>query len=279
MPMSRATFRPARSCHETGTVIDGREPQHQCQRGEPAEIAAARQAEIRRDAAGLGDPGAGARTGAGRNRGRSAAALRWRAQRRRHGRSARRQIRRTARGDPDRRRRDAAGSRRQGISDRSARRRHERHPRRRQHSRHRAQRRARGSGIATLDGGDVRHSAGRARRADAPLPAAMPLLLQPGRTRPRRHRTDDRGMEEGLERARRNRRAADPFLRRRADRAQGPGRTGAACHRCRAVQQPHHLSGAADQGKAFRAGRCRALPCADQFSGQRAHRRRPRRRV
>ena len=58
------------------------EPQHQRQRGKPAGAAAACQAEIRRDAAGLGDPGAGARAGAGRDRGRSPAALRRRAQRR-----------------------------------------------------------------------------------------------------------------------------------------------------------------------------------------------------
>ena len=53
---------------------------------------APRQAEIRRDAEGLGDPGAGARAGAGRDRGRGPAALRRRAQGLRHGRSACRQI-------------------------------------------------------------------------------------------------------------------------------------------------------------------------------------------
>ena len=148
-----------------------------------------------------------------------------------------------------------------------------------QNSQRRTHRRARGAGGARLDRGDVRHSARRARRADASLSAAMPLLLQPDRTRPRRQRTDDRGMEEGSDRTRRDRRAADPFLRRRTDRAQGSGRTGAARQRCRAVLQSHHLGGAADARKTLRAGRCRAVPCADQFPGQRAHGRRSRRRL
>ena len=38
---------PGRVRAQRGLAIDGCEPQHQCQRGEPAEIAAARQAEIR----------------------------------------------------------------------------------------------------------------------------------------------------------------------------------------------------------------------------------------
>ena len=48
---------------------------------EPAGPAATCETEIRCDAAGLGDPGAGARAGAGRDRGRGPAALRRRAQR------------------------------------------------------------------------------------------------------------------------------------------------------------------------------------------------------
>src|SRR2546429_52611 len=65
-------------------------------------------------------------------------------------------------------------------------------------------------------------------------------------------------MEEGFERARRNRRAANPFLRRRTDCAQGPRGVGAARDRRRAVQQPHYIGGAAAPGKKFRAGRRRA---------------------
>ena len=107
----------------------------------------------------------------------------------------------------------------------------------------------------------------------------MPLLLQSGGARPRRHRADHRGMEEGADRARRNRRAADPFLRRRTHRAQGSGRTGPARQRRRALFQPDHLGGAADQGETRRAGRCRAVPCPDQLPGQRAGRCQPRRRL
>src|SRR6185369_3734038 len=100
--------------------IDVIHPQHQHQRGEPAETATPRQAEIRRDAAGLGDPGAGTGTGARRDCGRSAQALRWRAQRRRPGRSTCRQIRGGAKRNCGRRHRYAAGPRRQGLSHRSA---------------------------------------------------------------------------------------------------------------------------------------------------------------
>ena len=147
------------------------------------------------------------------------------------------------------------------------------------HASRRSRRRARGAGAARLDGGDLRHSARGAGRTDASLPAAMPLLLQPGRARARRQRAHDRGMEEGPYRARRNRRAADSFLRRRTHRAQGSGRTGPARQRCRAVFQSHHIGGAADPREACSAGRCRAVPCADQLSGQRACGRRPRRRL
>jgi len=63
------------------------------------------------------------------------------------------------------------------------------------------------------------------------------------------------------------------FLRRRAHRAQGPGRTRAAGERCRAVLQSDHVGGAADPRKTRSTCRCRAVPCADQFPGQRAHRR------
>ena len=52
-----------------------------------------------------------------------------------------------------------------------------------------------------------------------------------------------------LDRTRRDRRAADPFLRRRTHRAQGSGRTGAARQRRRAVLQPHHVGGVADREK------------------------------
>src|SRR6202012_3447715 len=70
---------------------------------------------------GLGDPGAGARAGAGRDRGGSAETLRRCAQRRRNGRSTRAEIHRAARGDFDRRDRNAAGPRRQGLFDGGAR--------------------------------------------------------------------------------------------------------------------------------------------------------------
>src|SRR5262249_17037017 len=72
-------------------------------------------------AKGLGDPRAGARAGAGRDRRGSAAAVRRPAQCRRHRRPARRQICGAARGDRDRRHCHAAGSRRQGLSHRSPR--------------------------------------------------------------------------------------------------------------------------------------------------------------
>ena len=58
-------------------------------------------------------------------------------------------------------------------------------------------------------------------------------------------RAHDRGMEESPLRVGRDRRAANSFLRRRADRAQGSGRTGPACQRCRAVLQSDHLGRAA----------------------------------
>jgi pyrroloquinoline quinone biosynthesis protein E len=83
-------------------------------------------------------------------------------------------------------------------------------------------------------------------------PLQCPLLLQPGRARALRERTDHRRMEEGAERTRRDRRAAGAFLRRRADGAQGPCRADPACHRCRALLQPHHLGGAADARAAER---------------------------
>ncbi len=50
--------------------------------------------------------------------------------------------------------------------------------------------------------GDLRHSPRRAGRTDASLLAAMPVLLQPGRTGARRQRTDHGRMEKGADRAR-----------------------------------------------------------------------------
>src|SRR5258706_2412403 len=69
----------------------------------------------------MGDSGAGARAGAGRDRGGSARALRRRPQRRSDDRSAGRQIHSRSRRDRNRRHRHAAGSCRQRISARSAR--------------------------------------------------------------------------------------------------------------------------------------------------------------
>src|SRR6202142_2072282 len=121
MPMSKVTCRRARLFPRQIRDETHGGPQHQRQRSEPAGSAAACQAEVRRDPAGLGDPGAGTGPGAGRDRCGSAKAVRRPPQRRRDDRSARRQIRRRTRRDRNRRHRHAAGSCRQGIFDRSTR--------------------------------------------------------------------------------------------------------------------------------------------------------------
>src|SRR4051812_34006637 len=111
------------------------------------------------------------------------------------------------------------------------------------------------------------------------LPPAVSLLFQSGRAGARRKRADDGGMEEGTERTCRAGRAANPFLRRRADRAQGSGRTRSARQRHRAVLQPDYFGRAADARKTIGAGRRRTFPRANQLPGQRAPCRRPGRRI
>ena len=134
------------------------------------------------------------------------------------------EIRRAARHDPGRRDRHAAGSRRQGLPHRSP---GEDvmsdllgdHPARQQ-------RRPRRAGEATLDRGDLRHSARRAAELTHRCPLQCPYCSNPVELERAGKRADHRGMEEGPRRARRDRRAADAFLRRRADGAQGPRRAG-----------------------------------------------------
>ena len=65
--------------------------------------------------------------------------------------------------------------------------------------------------------------------ADASLSAAMPLLLQSARAGARERRAVDGGVAARPRRGGRARRAADPFLRRRADGAAGPRGAGRPC--------------------------------------------------
>ena len=196
------------------------------------------------------------------------------------GRSARRKIRRRARRDRNRRHCHAAGPCRQGIFDRSA----------REDVMSPTLTDAHlvasdpTDGLAVLENrGSTAETFGIPLAVLAELthrcPLQCPYCSNPVELDRGGSRAFDRGMEEGALRARRNRRAADPFLRRRADRAQGSGRTGAARQRRRALFQSDHLGRAGDPRKTRCARRCRAVPRADQFSGQRACRGRPRRRL
>ena len=180
----------------------------------------------------------------------------------------------------DRRHRHAAGPRRQGIFDRSA----------REDVMSHDPTDANVSGRDPADGLAVLESRGStAETFGIPLavlaelthrcPLQCPYCSNPVELDRAGSELTTEEWKKVLDRARRNRRAADPFLRRRADRAQGSRRAGPARQRCRAVFQPHHLGRAADPREACGAGRCRAVPCADQLSGQRARGRRPRRRL
>ena len=106
----------------------------------------------------------------------------------------------------------------------------------------------------------------------------MSVLFKPFGAGARRRRTLHRRVEEGAERTRRNRRVANSLLWRRADRAQGSGRTGAPRFRRWTVFQPDHFGGVADARQTGGAGRCRLEPCADQFSRRRGSQRRSDRR-
>ena len=84
-----------------------------------------------------------------------------------------------------------------------------------------------------------------------------------------------RRMAAGDGRGGRSRRAARPFLGRRADRAQGSGTARGARGEGRALQQPHHLRRAARRGSREAARRRRPRPRADQLPGFDVGTRRP----
>ena len=79
-----------------------------------------------------------------------------------------------------------------------------------------------------------------AGRADPSLPAAVPLLLEPAGARAGRGRARHRDLAAGDRGGGRARRAADPFLGRRADAAARSAGAGPACGRARPVHQPDH---------------------------------------